>query len=229
MDKPRLGVPSDSFDILSGETRVSAEKPELKTRRVKPRDPQPISKSESNSRMALRALNNAAVERSLAQRGGRNAAVHVSEAERLESFAAALMKPAGSPKVRSGEVAFVPGDSGPPSAIADTLADPDMAAVEASFARTELLLTGNKDLPALAIDAAASANASNSFEKMLAHQLALIHTLVMKTGVRALEYERRLETSIGEVKQAEAIEVSRLSQATGRLSSAFQGAYSTRW
>lgn len=168
---------------------MSDDKPELKTRRVKLMDPRPVSKSESKSRLAVRALSNAAVQRRLAQRGGKNADVYLAEAERIESFAAELMKPAGSPTVRSGEVAFVPGDSGPPRVIADTLADPDTPAIEASVARTELLLTANTDIVALAVDAAASAKADNSLEKMLAHQLALIHTLAMKTGVRALEFE----------------------------------------
>jgi hypothetical protein len=158
----------------------------------------------------------------LAQRGGKNAAVYLAEAERIESVAAALMKPDGSPTVRSGEVAFVPGDSGPSSVIADTLAHPDTAAIEASITRTELLLTANTDIVALGVDAAASAKADNSLEKMLAHQIAALHALTMKTATRALEFERRLETSSGGGKQADTVEFSRLVQAASRASSAFQ-------
>jgi hypothetical protein len=201
---------------------MSDDKPELKTRLVKPMDPRPVSKSETKSRLAARALNNAAVQRRLAQRGGKNAAVYLAQAERIEAVAAELMKPAGSPTVRSGEVAFVPGDSGPSSVIADTLAHPDTAAIEASITRTELLLTANTDIVALAVDTAASAKADNSLEKMLAHQLALIHTLVMKTGARALEFEKRQATSVDGFEQANSVELSRLSQATSRLSSSFQ-------
>ncbi len=206
---------------------MSDDKPEFEPRHVKSRDWCPTPKTQSNSRLADKALNNAAVERRLAERGGKNAAMHLAEAVRLESHAVDLMKPPASTQVKSGEVAFVPGESGPPATIADTLANPDMAAIEASIARTELLATADRDLPAMAIDAATSANASNPFEKMLTHQSALIHTLVMKTGARALEIERHLGTSTGGVNQASAVEVSRLSQATSRLSLAFQGALLT--
>jgi hypothetical protein len=106
--------------------------------------------------------------------------------------------------------------------IADTLTNPDQAAIEASVSRSELLLSGQTDIVALAVDAATSAKANNSLEKMLAHQLALIHTLAMKTGVRALEFEKR-QGAWGEgFKQADSVELGRLAQATSRLSSSFQ-------
>jgi hypothetical protein len=116
----------------------------------------------------------------------------------------------------------VPGDSGPSREIADTLRDPDQAAIDASVARTDLLLAAQTDILALAVDAAASAKASNSFEKMLAHQLALVHVLTMKTGSRALDFEKRRGEHGDGFKQADSVELARLAQATGRLSSAFQ-------
>jgi hypothetical protein len=61
---------------------VSDDKPEWKTRRVKLKDPRPITKSKPKSRLAHRALNNAAGERMLARQGGPNAAGHLAEAER---------------------------------------------------------------------------------------------------------------------------------------------------
>jgi hypothetical protein len=195
---------------------------EPKRRRVVLMDPRPVSKSETKSRLAARALNNAATERGLAQRGGPGAAGQLEDAQRLEAVAVALMKPSGPPTVRCGEVTSVPGDSGPSREIADTLSNPDQAAVEASVTRTDLLLSTQTDIVALAVDAAASAKANNSLEKMLAHQLALIHVLAMKTGARALDFEKRQGEHGDEFKQAESVELARLAQATSRLSSAFQ-------
>jgi hypothetical protein len=177
---------------------------------------------ETKSRQAERARRNAGIERRLAQHAGPGAAAQLEEAERLETIAAALMKPAAAPTVKSGEVIYVPDDSGPASEIADTLRNPDQAAIDASVKRTELLLTPVADLVALAVDAAASAKADNSFEKMLAHQLAIIHVLAMKTGTRALEFEKRQGTCGQGFMQADSIELGRLANAMSRLSSSFQ-------
>jgi hypothetical protein len=178
--------------------------------------------AETKSRQAERARRNAGIERRLAQHAGPGAAVQLEEAERLETVAAALMKPAAAPTVRSGEVIYVPDESGPASEIADTLRNPDQAAIDASVKRTELLLTPVADLVALAVDAAASAKAANSFEKMLAHQLAVIHVLAMKTGTRALEFEKRQGVCGQGFMQADSIELGRLATAMSRLSSSFQ-------
>jgi hypothetical protein len=201
---------------------MSDEMDETKRRRVVLIDPLPVSKSESKSRLAARALINAGVERESVQRGGPGAAAQLEEAQRLEAVAAALMKPSGTPTVKCGEVSHVPGNSGPSREIADTLSNPDQAAVEASVTRTDLLLSAQIDIVALAVDAAASAKANNSLEKMLAHQLALIHVLTMKTGARALDFEKRQGEYGDGIKQADSVELSRLVQATSRLSSAFQ-------
>jgi hypothetical protein len=170
--------------------KMSEHVDESKRRRVVLMDPRPVSKSETRTRLAARALNNAAAERELALRGGPGAVGQLEDAQRLEAVAAALMKPTGTPTVKCGEVVLVSGDSGPSREIADTLRDPDAVAIEASVTRTDLLLSAQTDIVALAVDAAASAKA-NSLEKMLAHQLALIHVLAMKTGARALDFEKR--------------------------------------
>ncbi|HKC94007.1 MAG TPA: hypothetical protein VKB81_08325 [Nitrospira sp.] len=62
----------------------------------------------------------------------------------------------------------------------DTLAVPDLAAVEASLDRTRLLLPYGTDVAAMALDAANSIQAENSLEKMLAHQLAALHKQAME-------------------------------------------------
>ena len=57
----------------------------------------------------------------------------------------------------------------------DAVTVPDLAAVEASLDRSRLLLQSGTDVAAMALDAASSIPASNSLEKMLAHQLAAAH------------------------------------------------------
>src|SRR5215831_15140431 len=64
--------------------------------------------------------------------------------------------------------------------LVDTLTVPDLPAVEASLDRSRLLLDLGPDMAAMGIDAADSIQASNSLEKMLAHQLAAIHKSVME-------------------------------------------------
>ncbi len=62
----------------------------------------------------------------------------------------------------------------------DTLTVPNLAAVEASFGRSRLLLEMGPDMAAMGIDAADSIQATNSAEKMLAHQLAATHKTAME-------------------------------------------------
>jgi hypothetical protein len=84
---------------------------------------------------------------------------------------------------RSKEVLQGNGEAVPPAAerfLHDTLTVPDLAAVEASFDRSRLLLENGTDVAAMALDAANSIQACNSLEKMLAHQLAATHKEVMQ-------------------------------------------------
>jgi len=71
-------------------------------------------------------------------------------------------------------------DSTMPECLNAPLAIPDLAAVEASLDRNRLLLQSGTDVAAMALDAANSIQASNSLEKMLAHQMAATHKLVME-------------------------------------------------
>jgi hypothetical protein len=56
----------------------------------------------------------------------------------------------------------------------DALTIPDLAGVEASLDRSRLLLESGTDVAAMGLDAALSIQASNSLEKMLAHQSWLV-------------------------------------------------------
>ena len=67
-----------------------------------------------------------------------------------------------------------------PECLKEPLTIPDLAAVEASLDRSRLLLQSGTNVAAMALDAANSIQARNSLEKMLAHQMAAAHKLVME-------------------------------------------------
>jgi len=108
-------------------------------------------------------------------------------------------------------------DSNKALGLRDTLRTPDMPAIDASIARTDLLLTDNLDVAALAVDAAASADAGNALEKMLAHQLALAHSAAFKFMDRATGYLQRAAQD-----GAAAVEAARLTNAAVRLMTTYQ-------
>ncbi len=84
-------------------------------------------------------------------------------------------------RIASGEVVPSPTER----FLHDTLAVPDLAAVEASVERSRLLLQGGTDVAAMAIDAVNSIGAANSLEKMLAHQLVVAHKIGMEQVAHA--------------------------------------------
>jgi len=82
---------------------------------------------------------------------------------------------------QSKEVLQAHGEAVPPPTeklIHDTLTVPDLAAVEASFDRSRLLLGAG--VAAIGLDAVNTIQAGNSLEKMLAHQLAAAHKATME-------------------------------------------------
>ncbi len=84
---------------------------------------------------------------------------------------------------RSKDIATAHGEAVPDPTnrvLYDTLTVPNVAAVEASFGRSRLLLQIGPDMAAMGIDAADSIQATNSAEKMLAHQLAATHKTAME-------------------------------------------------
>ena len=67
----------------------------------------------------------------------------------------------------------------------DTMAVPDLAAVEASLERSRVLMDMGVDALAMALDASASIKAENSLERMLGHQLAVTHKMAIEQIHRA--------------------------------------------
>ena len=73
----------------------------------------------------------------------------------------------------------------------DTLATPGQAALDASADRLDLISAMGVEIAAMALDASDTIQASNSLEKMLAHQLAALHHASMRyMGKAALEQDQ---------------------------------------
>ena len=69
--------------------------------------------------------------------------------------------------------------------LVDTLAAPNVVALDASTHRLELITNMGTDIAAMALDASDTMGASNSLEKMLAHQLAVLHENAMRNASKA--------------------------------------------
>ncbi len=110
--------------------------------------------------------------------------------------------------------------------IKNTLIDGNMIAEEASISRTDLLMQQNLDISALAVDAADTAKADNSLEKMLAHQMALAHEMVMKIGNAAMGEVQKIQHPAGKygdgLANGAATELQRLTNSVSRLMTTYQ-------
>jgi len=186
--------------------------------------PAPLSKPKSRTRQAIeqnrRALVDAAVADTYQDRGdGWNAAHHRDMAAFHGKLTAELLAPPESlPDIRHGEVVPV-ADTNRALGLRDTLATPDMPAIDASIARTDLLLTEHLDVAAMAIDAAASIEARNPLEKMLAYQMAAAHAAAFKFMDKAVAYLDQ----IGRGRDGAApVEAARLTNAAVRLMATYQ-------
>ena len=67
----------------------------------------------------------------------------------------------------------------------DTLAAPNATALDASANRLALITNLGTDIAAMALDASETIGASNSFEKMLAHQMAVCHDGAMRFAAKS--------------------------------------------
>lgn len=182
----------------------------------------------SKTRIAVECMSDAGRRRGdAAALGGQEAEDNLSYAQVLERSAVELRIPRAAPIIRSGEVIKTADETDPPWEIANTLRNPDQVAIEASSARTRLLLDQPGDMVALAVDMAESLRADNSAEKMLAHQLATLHVLMMQESKRALEFGRHNNGSHGQFTQEQSVELSRHCNTAARLSSAFQDGLTT--
>jgi hypothetical protein len=104
-----------------------------------------------------------------------------------------------------------------PGVLCTVQESPDMLSATASRERLEL--TGNA-LP-LAVDAAASIQAKNSLERMLAHQLAVSHRLALQMAEQSSRLVERGKWANG-INPAHSVEACRLANAAARMMGAFE-------
>jgi hypothetical protein len=99
----------------------------------------------------------------------------------------------------------------------DTVKNPDYVTVDASRARLEL--ASHAGVLELALDASDTIDSKNSLEKMMVHQMAVIHRHIMKLAARmddiALQFPRREEFR-------DNVEMCRIAGSMARLSAAYQ-------
>lgn len=151
------------------------------------------------------------------------------EAGDMEKYAAEFLDlPEGSAEVGAGgEMAPIGETANERPDLVDTVRhQPDLVIARASVARLELAAeTGALDL---AIDAAETIKARNSLEKMLAHEIAVAHSLAMKFAAKS-------EQLLGSVtswdttgrQQVSSIEASRLANSAARMMESFNQALLT--
>ena len=94
--------------------------------------------------------------------------------------------------------------------IVDTLQEPTMIGVVASEHRLDLAACVGSRVAESAVDAAQSAQARNSLEKMLCHQMAAVHRAAMKLIARSLDMHDQ------------SVEMARLSNAAARAMQVYQ-------
>jgi hypothetical protein len=170
-----------------------------------------MKRFENRAEKALRAKNKALRCAETRPESPTQEVVNLSEGERAQAEAEEMMKPVGEIVLEAGEALHVdPRDLSYNETFErprNTLEKPNMISVTAAEERMESALKAG--VLEAALDAAVSAGASNSIEKMLAHQMAASHKLAMK-----------LVTQINdEMAPADA---GRLTNAAARMMLAFQ-------
>jgi hypothetical protein len=110
----------------------------------------------------------------------------------------------------------------------NTLDNPSSTGAAASFARMEQALQFGDATLAQALDASETLGASNSLEKMMAHQLAVLHHVTMKLTHDGLDHLRKGKAApYIDQMQANNAEGCRLLGAAFRSSAAYQGGLAT--
>jgi hypothetical protein len=143
------------------------------------------------------------------------AASYRDKAQRLLAAATAFLKLPDAPAVGAGSELSIPEEEiGDDWGLKETVDNPGRDTVGASRARLGLLV--ETDTVNLGIDAAATIDARNSLEKMLAHQMAAAHRMSMK-------FLRRAEQELWRQNHPEAVlEANRCTNAAARMMKAYQ-------
>ena len=151
-------------------------------------------------------------------------AYHLTEAEQLEKLADEALELVRPTEIGAGGEIVPEGTLekehmvSPP--IKDTLKNPVQTNLDASLTRAELLADNN--VLALGLDAAESAGAKNSLEKMLMHQMASCHMMGLKIAAQVDAQIQRLGRSHGDEQQVEVEILRKLVNSCARLTDTYQ-------
>lgn len=105
--------------------------------------------------------------------------------------------------------------------IVDTVKErPDLLTADASVQRLDL--TADAGTTTLAVDAAASIEAQNSLERMLAHQMATAHSMAMKLAAKTDHFLQGVTSWDRDGRQqVQSIEAARMAAASARMMDTF--------
>ena len=152
----------------------------------------------------------------------------LAEAADLDRAAAAILDPSNvllNPLVagRGGELVVPTKENmmDRPGLVDTANSDPDMLTAAASVARLDLV--ADAGALSVGVDAADTIQASNSLEKMLAHQMGVAHTMAMKFAADAQD-ELFGYKSFGQRHPHRSIEAARMANVAARLMEAYQRA-----
>ncbi|HEY1877844.1 MAG TPA: hypothetical protein VGG66_10260 [Rhizomicrobium sp.] len=188
-----------------------------------------ITTPEAAVKAQAKAQRKRSVAKALAKDGDiTGARFTLAEAAELNRAAAAILDPSNAlvdPLVagRGGEL-VVPTKENMmerPGLVDTARSDPDMLTAAASVARLDLVA----DAGALSVglDAAETIQASNSLEKMLAHQMGVAHTMAMKFAADAQD-ELFGYKNLGQRHPHRSIEAARMASVAARLMETYQRA-----
>jgi hypothetical protein len=152
----------------------------------------------------------------------------LAEAADLDRAAAAILDPSNvllNPLVagRGGELVVPTKENmmDRPGLVDTANSDPDMLTAAASVARLDLV--ADAGALSVGVDAADTIQASNSLEKMLAHQMGVAHTMAMKFAADAQD-ELFGYKNFGQRYPHRSIEAARMANVAARLMETYQRA-----
>jgi hypothetical protein len=154
----------------------------------------------------------------------RSTAVDLARADRWEGQARTKQLPSTRTEIGAGGELIDREDRWDELGVVNTVADPDY--VTASASRERLELASEAGSLSFALDAAETIQARDSLEKMLVHQMAVLHRGMMRAAIRMNEEISRLNEQLYHLdegkREAANVRACRLAGAISRMSATYQ-------
>jgi hypothetical protein len=163
--------------------------------------------------------------RAEAKHSGCSATSDLEHADRWEARARARDLPSTSTEIGAGGELVDRENRSDALGVVDTVANPDYVAADAS--RDRLELADQARSLGLALDAADTIQAQDSVEKMLGHQMAVLHRGMMNAAARMNEELDAAAVGDRSLREAANVRACRLAGAISRMSDTFQQALLT--